>query len=359
MRLLYKASRDGFALKDFTDLCSEKGATLTLIKVRSYRACWTHFGLWDDFDRFGLARLAVAQFRSSVLFSLSISILFSFHSQAAKSGYIFGAFTAVSWPKPIEAYQVLADPSGSSFLFSLTNKYQRPFRMSLKDKSRSISLDNSNGPRFGSDEKDAAGKWIKFCNLMLMFDGRDARQESGCYANPHDDATCAYQLDPWKAGQEPAGFQLDETTFAGSHFFAAAEIEVYSLWDSGGFGFGFGLQQLPFFASSLWHSGFLLAFCILLSHTLSCTRFQLSIPATAGETVNSNPRLASRMSGGGVMRALVSVETSSSENRLKRARMASLYVSPARGSASKGKCTDRSLPLRWTFLQSWSRPARC
>jgi hypothetical protein len=32
-KLLFKASRDGFRSKDFTDRCSEKGATLTLIKV--------------------------------------------------------------------------------------------------------------------------------------------------------------------------------------------------------------------------------------------------------------------------------------------------------------------------------------
>jgi hypothetical protein len=162
------------------------------------------------------------------LFSFRFLTVLPFHSQADKLGYIFGAFTAVSWPKPTEKYATVADPSGSSFLFSLTNEYQRPFRMSLKDKSRSISLDDFNGPCFGGEEEDAAGKWIKFCNLMLMYGGRDARREDGCCAIPQNDATYAYRLDDWNQ-DEPLGFKLDETTFAGSQYFAAAEIEVYSL----------------------------------------------------------------------------------------------------------------------------------
>src|SRR5689334_16817588 len=105
MRMLYKASRDGFRPADFYRCCAEKGATLTLI-------------------------------------------------QAGRTGNVFGAYTAVAWPKQSARGSPslnVADPSGMSFMFSLTNEYDRPFRLSLADRTCAMRASSANGPMIGGE----------------------------------------------------------------------------------------------------------------------------------------------------------------------------------------------------------------
>jgi hypothetical protein len=120
------------------------------------------------------------------------------------------------------------DPSGSSFLFSLVNAYSRPFRLSLQDTTRALSVDSNFGPNFGGEVRDADGETVKFCNLVLM-NGKSANEIGGNFSNDHDHSY-AYQLDPWK-GAPPAGFKLDQTTLAGMEYFAAEEMECYAIPD--------------------------------------------------------------------------------------------------------------------------------
>lgn len=172
-RLLYRASRDGPLPDDFFRCCAEKGPTLTIVKV-------------------------------------------------AGTGYVFGAYTAISWRQPTAVKIPLPDPSGSSFLFSLTNAYGRPFRMSLADTSRAISVGGGHGPCFGSREKR------RRCNLMLMGRGLASNAVNGNASSQHNLAESAYHLDPW-VGDAPRGFTLNYSTLAGTEYFVAEEIEVYAL----------------------------------------------------------------------------------------------------------------------------------
>jgi hypothetical protein len=150
--------------------------------------------------------------------------------QVAGTGYVFGAYTAVDWPnRPADDLAVtVSDPSGASFMFSLINEYDRPFRMSLIDRERALCVDPTNGPMFGGAIADAAGKKVKFCNLLLMFNDKDANEANGNVSNDalHHDGS--YQLDAWE-GAPPIGFKLDNTTLAGRKYFAASEMECYSL----------------------------------------------------------------------------------------------------------------------------------
>jgi hypothetical protein len=149
--------------------------------------------------------------------------------QVAGTGYVFGAYTAVDWPnQPAKGAPevIVSDPSGASFMFSLINRYDRPFRLSLIDRECALSVDSTDGPTFGADVY-ADGRPPRVCNLRLMYEGKDANEAGGNCANPHF-ANMAYQLDAW-AGAPPIGFKLDHTTtLVGSTFFAAAEIEVYA-----------------------------------------------------------------------------------------------------------------------------------
>jgi hypothetical protein len=152
--------------------------------------------------------------------------------QAADTGYVFGAFTAVPWPnRPADGSPPVnvPDPSGSSFLFSLINKYKRPFRLPLVDRSSAIYMDSSDGPAFGGYAEDAHGKTVKFPNLVMMSRGKAAHDRDGNFSNRHD-GRATYQLDA-SEGAPPAGFKLDPTTLAGTECFGAAEMEVYLLGD--------------------------------------------------------------------------------------------------------------------------------
>jgi hypothetical protein len=154
----------------------------------------------------------------------------SLHRQVSETGYIFGAYTAVDWPKKPTAGSPpvnVPDPSGSSFLFSLVNAYDRPFRLSLLDASRAMRVGDTDGPMFGGEVEDADGKTVKFSNLLLMHLGKSASDAAGNCTNDHAHRE-AYQIDAWEDAP-PAGFKLGQTTFAGKQYFAAAEIECYSL----------------------------------------------------------------------------------------------------------------------------------
>lgn len=146
--------------------------------------------------------------------------------QSADANYIFGAYIAVSWPKSADVNTVIADPSCSSFMFSLVNEYARPFRMSLNDQTRAISV-SANNIVFGGEVRDSNGKCQKFPNVILNYHGRLSNVSNGNASNDPM-LQCAYQLDEWTSeSPEPLGFKLDDTTLTGSHCFAASEIEVY------------------------------------------------------------------------------------------------------------------------------------
>jgi hypothetical protein len=151
--------------------------------------------------------------------------------QAARTGYVFGAYTAVDWPnQPANDAPAVtvSDPSGASFMFSLINEYDRPFRLSLIDRERAICVHPTDGPSFGAHVYDADGKRVKFGNLYLMTAGRAANASYGNWSIDHSFGVNAYQIDEW-AGAKPIGFDPYEYTLAGQDRFAAAEIEVYSM----------------------------------------------------------------------------------------------------------------------------------
>jgi hypothetical protein len=125
----------------------------------------------------------------------------------------------------------VSDPSGSSFLFSLINAYDRPFRLSLIDPERALCVHPTDGPTFGTYVDDADGNWVKFSNLDLMTYGKAANESQANWARYTSASSCgeyAYQIDEW-AGVPPIDFDTDECTLAGREYFAAAEIEVYSI----------------------------------------------------------------------------------------------------------------------------------
>jgi hypothetical protein len=170
-RLLYQASRDGFAASDFFRCAAEQGPTVTIVKV-------------------------------------------------AGTGYIFGAYTAVAWPHPIigSGRTVHLDPSGRSLLFSLVNGEgsHSPFCVPLSDTKSALSLREGNEPMLG------AGRSTEdYPDLFLMYSGRSADDPQGNCAN-RPDASCAYQL-------SGTARVYDECTVAGSQFFAAEEVEVYAV----------------------------------------------------------------------------------------------------------------------------------
>jgi hypothetical protein len=153
--------------------------------------------------------------------------------QEAGTGYVFGAYTAVDWPnQPAKGASrvIVSDPSGASFLFSLINAYDRPFRMSLIDRECAICVDPLSGPMFGTDVRGADG-WVKWSNLDLMKCGMPANVSHGNCARCASARSCikqAYQLDEW-ASVPPIDFDPDDYTLSGQSGFAAAEIEVYSM----------------------------------------------------------------------------------------------------------------------------------
>jgi len=102
-RLLFRASRDGFAAKAFHSKCDNKGPTVTIVKSGSF---------------------------------------------------IFGGFTEAAWITP-ENHRTEYIPSMEAFLFSLVNPYRvEPVKMPTEEGRRASNIvcRDSLGPSFGGDK---------------------------------------------------------------------------------------------------------------------------------------------------------------------------------------------------------------
>jgi hypothetical protein len=97
--LLYRATRDGFGSNDFHSKCDGHSNTLTLLKAK-------------------------------------------------QSSYIFGGFTTVSWDG---SSWWKSDPN--AFIFSLTNKDNKPLKMTIKPNKHEFAIccHSGHGPMFGED----------------------------------------------------------------------------------------------------------------------------------------------------------------------------------------------------------------
>ena len=125
---------------------------------------------------------------------------------------MFGGYTHFSWPA---VNGVVADPTGKSFLFLLTNNDDQPLRFSLKDKDRAGHV-TSQSVMFGKEK----GQSSKFCNLSL-FRGSAANTGNSNFVFDLDNPLSAYQVD--------AGAPIAQNVLVGDVYFAAAEIEVFQL----------------------------------------------------------------------------------------------------------------------------------
>ena len=128
---------------------------------------------------------------------------------------MFGAYSRSCWPT---TDGLVADPSGQSFLFSLTNKGDKPLRFSLRDTDRAIYR-GANGVRFGYDK--TAGRSQCNSNLCLMVGGCAANDDQGNFVCDLSNQLSAYQAD----GGAPVARDL----VAGGVWFAAVEMEVFQL----------------------------------------------------------------------------------------------------------------------------------
>ena len=129
---------------------------------------------------------------------------------------MFGAYTDCSWPAADGT--VAADPSGKSFIFSLTNADDKAVRFSLKDKERAIELEVSS-VRFGAIEMEG-DEQTGWPNFAIM---------DNDLAADHKDANLANSINVTQAYQPDDGRVCDSTFLAGQFLFAAAEIEVFQL----------------------------------------------------------------------------------------------------------------------------------
>jgi hypothetical protein len=136
----------------------------------------------------------------------------------------------------------VADPSGRTFLFSLTNAHGRAVKLRLKNSERSRALNIARGP-FGPGFGGGA-------DLRLMC-GKAAARSRGCYSDPTQpafeidndsdvglggDGDGAAGVSAGSGLPQPVDFAYDESLLAGDDgkgaafcFFAAAEIECWQL----------------------------------------------------------------------------------------------------------------------------------
>ncbi len=198
LRLLYRGSEDGFTRTAFWQRCEGKANTLTVVKVSHLcslgSACLIHVGA---------AHLP--------------RCFCSVHAQVKENGNVFAVFTPLAWPTGASGYT--ADPSGRTFIVSLVNKSNRPFRLNLKKGSEqyAISRDESDGPCFGGGHDLA---------LLVM---------ASSYCNSR-----SFELDAEAeslAGLPPLPFAYDKTLLPGVdsgkgvtyNCFSLAELECYTL----------------------------------------------------------------------------------------------------------------------------------
>jgi hypothetical protein len=210
--LLYNGSRDGWTADDFFRCCSNKGPTLTLIEVSRVRT--RHI-----------------RAHSSRITLIVPSFMCCDGLQAAGTGFVLGAYTAVSYPsRPALGADAenVEDEFGLSFLFSLSNADGCPFRLSLFDRKCAIRVTSTGGPIFGGLVQDADHRVLQFPNLELMHNGESANSTRGNTTNDHSAKESAYRLDTGY-GPLPKEFKLDFHTLAGQEYFAAENIACYSL----------------------------------------------------------------------------------------------------------------------------------
>jgi hypothetical protein len=155
--LLYRATRDGFGSDDFHSKCNGHSNTLTILKAKP-------------------------------------------------SKFIFGGFTTVSWESSALG-KWKSDPN--AFIFSLTNKYNKPLKMKIDPNSHEYAIFCHSGydPTFGSDIKI-----VNHANTTM-----DSYSNLGnCYDHP-------------KYAKGASTIQTDEasTFLAGSCYFQLDEIEIY------------------------------------------------------------------------------------------------------------------------------------
>jgi hypothetical protein len=103
--LLYRATRDGFGVKDFHSRCDDHSNTLTILKAK-------------------------------------------------QTSFIFGGFTTVSWRTSANGKH---KSDQNAFIFSLTNKDSKPVKILVDPNYQqyAIHCHSSNGPSFGFDIKIA------------------------------------------------------------------------------------------------------------------------------------------------------------------------------------------------------------
>ena len=119
--LIYRASRDGYGARDFHFKCDDHSPTLTLLKAK-------------------------------------------------QSKFIFGGYTEVTWES---SNQWKSDPN--TFIFSLTNKENKPCKMKTTDVDKSIYCSQRYGPTFGGGfdifiENNANVSTQSFSNLGWTYE---------------------------------------------------------------------------------------------------------------------------------------------------------------------------------------------
>jgi len=144
--ILYRGSRDGFGSDNFHSKCDNHKNTLTIIKAKG-------------------------------------------------TSYIFGGYTSINWGS---SYQYKSDPN--AFMFSLTNRDNRPSKMKQINTIKSIFCHSGCGPTFGG------GIDLHICN------------NANTTASSYSKLGHSYQ----HPQPEQGGSYL-----AGSEYFQLSEIEVY------------------------------------------------------------------------------------------------------------------------------------
>ena len=125
-KLIYRASRDGFAPKDWWRLCGGKSNLLTLIRVK-------------------------------------------------RNGFVFGAWTPFQWPvsEPKNHSVKIADPMGTTFLFSLVNAHNRAIKLRLKESHKAHAGRVFSNPVCGPSQSTLfshAVAHVCLCACILLID---------------------------------------------------------------------------------------------------------------------------------------------------------------------------------------------
>jgi len=152
-RLLYRGSRDGFGAKDFHRKCDGHKNTLTIIKPKA-------------------------------------------------TSNIFGGYTSTSWDC---SNQIKHDPN--AFVFSLTNKDNRPCKMITTNANKSIACRAEYGPIFGGYQN---------IDDIIIADNANLNEYS------RSELGYTYKHPQYAHGKNEA-----KTFLAGSNPFQLEEIEVY------------------------------------------------------------------------------------------------------------------------------------